>query len=128
MNILDENINDSQRQQLKNWRIAIRQIGYDLGTQGMKDPEIIPFLFQQPHPTFFTRDDDFYQRRLCHAKYCLVYLEVKKEEAAFFIRRFLRQKEFDSSAKRMGNVIWVSHTGLLVWQLHAEREIRFSWD
>ncbi len=88
MNILDENINDSQRQQLRNWRVAVRQIGFDLGKQGLKD----------------------------------------KEEAAFFIRRFLHQKEIDTSAKRMGNVIWVSHTGVLVWQLHADKEIRFRWD
>lgn len=32
----------------------------------MKDREIIPLLHQINHPTFFTRDSDFYYLRLCH--------------------------------------------------------------
>jgi hypothetical protein len=42
--ILDENIIDTQRRRLQGWRIAIRQIGYEVGRKGMKDPEIIPFF------------------------------------------------------------------------------------
>ena len=42
MNILDENIIDNQRRQLKSWRISVRQIGYEIGRKGMKDREIIP--------------------------------------------------------------------------------------
>ena len=40
MNILDENIVDSQRQRLRHWRIPVRHMGYDVGRQGMKDQEI----------------------------------------------------------------------------------------
>jgi hypothetical protein len=79
VNLLDENIIDSQRLQLKSWRISVRQIGYEAGRKGMKDQEIIPFLHQLSQPTFFTRDDDFYQKELCHAGYCLVYLNIRKE-------------------------------------------------
>lgn len=42
MNILDENIPESQRQLLRSWRIRVRQIGYEVGRQGMKDERIIP--------------------------------------------------------------------------------------
>lgn len=84
MIILDENIIDSQRRLLNSWRIPVRQIGYEVGRKGMKDREIIPFLHQLNQPTLFTRDDDFYERRLCHAGYCLVYLDVRKEEVATF--------------------------------------------
>jgi len=38
---------------LKNWRIRIRQTGYDIGRKGMQDEEIISFLHQLRHPTFF---------------------------------------------------------------------------
>ncbi len=127
MNILDENIIDSQRQLLRSWHISIQQIGYEVGSQGMKDKEIIPFLHQLRRPTFFTRDDDFYNRSLCHAKYCLVYMAVRKDEVAIFVRRFLRHQEFDTQAKRMGTVIQVSHTGLSAWRLYAENLIRFDW-
>jgi len=52
---------------------------------------------------------------------------VKKDEVAIFIRRFLQHQEFDTEAKRMGSVIRASHTGLSVWRLHAERQIRYNW-
>jgi hypothetical protein len=44
MNILDENINESQRQLLRSWRIRVRQIGVDSSRKGIQDDEIIPFL------------------------------------------------------------------------------------
>ena len=44
MNILDENIPESQRQLLRSWRIRVQQIGHELGRPGMKDEENIPLL------------------------------------------------------------------------------------
>ncbi len=128
MNILDENIVDSQRRQLKSWRISVLQIGYEVGRKGMIDREIIPFLHQQNQPSFFTRDDDFYDRKLCHRGYCLVYLDVRKEEAAAFIRRLLRHREFKTKAKRMGKVIRAAHVGLSVWSVNAAEEEFTGWD
>lgn len=127
MNILDENIPKNQRQLLESWRIPIRQIGFNIGWRGMDDEEIIPFLLHQARPTFFTRDEDFYERRLCHVKYCLVYMAIEKHEAAIFVRRVLRHQEFDTKAKRMGAVIRLSRSGLTVWRSHAEREVHVNW-
>jgi hypothetical protein len=127
VNILDENILKDERQLLQRWRIAIHQIGYDVGRKGMQDNEIIPFLHQLPRPTFFTRDEDFYERGLCHARYCLVYLNVEQYEVAVFIRRVLRHREFNTQAKRMGTVMRASHVGLSLWRPHAEQEIRVEW-
>ena len=127
MNILDENVIDSQRQLLRHWRIAIRHMGYDVGRQGMKDQEIITLLHRLRRPTFFTRDEDFYARRLCHARYCVVYLAVTKVEVAAFVRRLLQHREFDTVAKRMGAVVRVSQVVLSVWRLHAEEAIHFAW-
>ena len=112
---------------LRKWRIAIRHIGYDIGRRGIQDEEILPFLLQLPRPTFFTRDVDFYDRRLYHARYCLVYLAVKKQDVAIFVRRFLRHRAFATQAKRMGAVIQVAHTGLSVWRLHAIDELTLDW-
>ena len=127
MNIIDENIIDNQCQLLRKWRISFRQIGYGVGRQGMKDREIISLLHGLRRPIFFTRDDDFYNRNLCHSGYCLVYLAVRKDEAAVFIRRFIHHKEFDRVAKRMGSIIRVSHSGLSVWRLHKEKQIHLKW-
>lgn len=59
MNILDENIPESQRLLLRSWRIRTQQIGHELGRRGMKDEKIITLLHQLRRPTFFTRDLDF---------------------------------------------------------------------
>ncbi len=101
---------------------------YEIGRKGIKDREIIPLLHQLSQPTFFTRDDGFYERKLCHTGYCLVYLDVRKEEVATFVRRVLRHRAFKTKAKRMGKVIRASHVGLSVWNLHAEKEEHFDWD
>jgi hypothetical protein len=127
MNVLDENILESQRQLLLKWRVSFRQVGYEVGRKGMTDDEIIPFLLSLRQPTFFTIDRHFYRRNLCHARYGLVYLDVGQSEAAIFVRRLLHHREFDAHAKRMGTVIRASHTGLAVWRLHAEREDHFDW-
>jgi len=70
---------------------------------------------------------DYFRRSLCHARYCLVYLDVKRDESALFIRRFLRHQEFDTQAERMGAVVRISYTGLSVWRLHAQEETHFTW-
>lgn len=128
MNILDENIAQEQREFLKRWRIPVRHIGYDLGRASMKDDEIIPLLHQLPRPTLFTRDIDFYKHRLRHAHYCLVFMAVSPNEVAQYARRFLRHRQFNTQAKRMGTVVRVSQPGLTVLRLHAEQEISFTWD
>jgi len=128
VNILDENIPKSQRQLLESWRIHVRQIGFNIGRRGMQDEEIIPFLLQRRHSTFFSRDEGFYDRRLCHARYSLVYLAVDKYEAAIFVRRVLRHPELDSQAKRMGKIVRASSAGISVWLPHAEHEMRVGWD
>jgi hypothetical protein len=127
VNILDENVLASQRHLLRGWRIPFRQIGHEVGRQGMDDTEIIPLLHGLRQPTFLTLDDDFYERSFCHARYCLVYLNIRRSEAAIFVRRLLRHPEFDTEAKRMGAIVRVSHAGLLVWRLHAEEETFLEW-
>jgi len=127
MNILDENILNEQRQLLKMWKIAVYQIGDDIGRKGMPDEEIIPLLHGLSRPTFFTRDSDFYQRHLCHSRYSLVYLDVGRYEVANFVRSLLRHQQFNTHTKRMGRVIRIFHGGLTVWYLHAEKENYFEW-
>ena len=93
----------------------------------MKDQEILTLLHRLRRPTFFTCDEHFYVRHLCHARYCLVHLAVAKDEVAPFVRRLLRHREFDTIAKRMGTVVRVSHVDLTVWRLHAEQAIHVAW-
>jgi len=127
VNILDENVPANQRQLLEHWRIPVRQIGFNVGRQGMSDDEIIPLLLSLRRPTFFTRDADFYSRSLCHRRYCLVHLAVDKNEAAYFVRRLLRHFAASTQAKRMGEVIRVSHIGLTVWRPGNSTPATLGW-
>ncbi|MBM4333365.1 MAG: hypothetical protein FJ117_19460 [Deltaproteobacteria bacterium] len=128
MNILDENIPESQRQLLRSWKIRIQQIGHEIGRQGMQDEEIIPFLHRLRQATFFTRDLGFYERQLCHPNYCLVVLNVGQYEVASFVRRILRHPKLNAKAQRMGKVTEVKHTGLQLWHIRAEKEEFLEWN
>jgi hypothetical protein len=127
MNIIDENIPESQRSLLRVWRSPVRQIGHEVGRKGMKDEEIIPLLHQLPRPTFFTRDRDFDDPNLRHADYCLVSLAVGQYEVASFIRRFFAHPSLNTYAKRMGKVVLVTHSGLTVWRTHRDTSERLPW-
>lgn len=127
MILLDENVIESQRQLLRSWRIPVRQIGYDISRKGIQDEQIIPFLHQQRHPTFFTCDLGFYVRTLCHAQYCLVGVTVGPNEVAAFVRRFLRHPRFKTRAKRMGKVIRISSAGIYLYRSHHTDEVFYSW-
>jgi len=127
MNVLDENVFSSQREQLKTWRIRVRQIGVDVGSKGLSDEDILPLLRRQKRPTLFTLDADFFQRSLCHARYCLVWLNIRPLEAAKYVRRVLRHPELNTQAKRMGKVIEAAPSGLTVWRLNQAEAETFDW-
>jgi len=128
MNILDESIIESQREELQAWRIHFRAIGRDVGSFGMKDiNEILPLLHSLARPTFFTMDDDFYHPTLRHAEYCLACLDVYPDEAAKYIRRFLRHRTFRTQSQRMGSVVRIRHAGIGCWQVGALNSLDFIW-
>jgi len=127
MNILDENIVFEQRAILSRWRIPFRQIGYELSKQGIKDPQIIPLLLRLKQPMFFTRDFDYFKVELCHSGYCLVWLNVRPDEAAAFIRRFLRHNHFRTHGQRLGKVVRVHADGIEYWQLGQRRRTEMGW-
>ena len=128
MNVLDENIVESQRQLLRSWRIRARQVGHEVGRAGMKDEEIIHLLGQTRRVTFFTRDLGFYEPTNRARSYCIVCLAVGQQEVALFVRRVLRHRLLNTEAKRMGNIIRATHTGLRGWRLSVPHEIELSWE
>jgi hypothetical protein len=89
----------------------------ELAQLGIKDDNLLPYLHRLSRPTFITRDQDFFQARLCHTQYCLVWLNVLEIGAAFFTRRFLSHPLFDTQAKRMGKVARVHPRGIHFWEV-----------
>jgi hypothetical protein len=126
--ILDENILDGQRLLLQAWRLAARQIGFDLGRKGLKDEEIVVLLRRQRNATFFTRDGDFFEPSLRHPGYCIVVAGVGQNEVAAFIRRFLRHSDFNTQTKRTGRVVRISHAGLTFWRLRSQTQMHIGWN
>jgi hypothetical protein len=128
LNILDENIIASQRAQLRKWRIRFNQIGTEIGRRGMKDlTEIVPLLHSLRRSTFFTHDVGFFDPLLCHKGYSLVCLDIKANESAIYIRRFLRHRGFRAEKQRLGKVILARQRNLSFWEIEEQRLQRSSW-
>jgi hypothetical protein len=128
VNVLDENIVFEQRETLRRWRIPFRQIGYEISSKGIKDPQIIPLLLQLKRPTFFTRDFDYFDAELGHPGYCLVWLNVRPYYVATFIRRFLRHSDFRTHVQRLGKVIRVHPSGIEYWRQGQCQRMERAWD
>ena len=128
MIILDEDIDVHQRARLAAWKVHFRRVGKGVGRFGMKDrTDIVPLLHQLRRPTFCSRDHGFYDRALCHPGYCLVYLDVRPNEAAAYLRRFLRHTAFRTQAQRMSKVVRVRHSGVTWWKIGSQAEHALSW-
>jgi hypothetical protein len=94
----------------------------------MKDREgILPLLHHLKQPTFFALDHGFYHSMLLHPGYCLAFLDVWEDEAAEYIRRFLRHPGFRTRTQRMGKVVRVRHGGVKYWQIQVKGEHTLTW-
>ncbi|HXU38351.1 MAG TPA: hypothetical protein VN937_18490, partial [Blastocatellia bacterium] len=128
LNILDENIDSVARERLRWLKVSFRHIGSDIGHSGMKDlNDVIPLLHSLKHPTFFTRDEDFYTRILVHREYCLVHLDVPPGESAEYISRFLRHRNFRTKVDRIGKVVRVRRSGVSYFEQHNSRRRHVRW-
>ncbi|MCZ7638929.1 MAG: hypothetical protein M5U12_24485 [Verrucomicrobia bacterium] len=72
-------------------------------------------------------DEDFYDRRLCHRAYCLVWLDVPTCDAAEYVVRVLHHRRFRTQRQRMGTAVRVHHDGLCWWQLGVGELQRVAW-
>ena len=128
MIILDENILEGQRLLLEGWNISPRQIGLDMGREGLSDEQIIVLLRELRQPTFFSRDLGFYTPALPDHRYAIVITAVGQYEVAAFVRRFLRHPAFDTKAKRTGRIVRLSSSGIVFWQTRRQRETAVEWE
>ena len=127
MNLLDENIPLDQRDLLRAWGIRCRVVGQDIARLSIADDNLIVLLHRLKQPTFFTRDEDFFKRELCHPAYGLVWLDAAPEEAALFIRRVLKHPRFVTKTNRMGMVVRAHHDGLQFWPRPGAALQRMAW-
>ena len=127
MIVLDENINGLEEEKLLRWRIRCRTIGVHIAAKGTDDADLIPILLALPRPVFFTYDQDFWDQSRQHPAYCLAWLDTEETEQARYIRAFLRHKEFDTHAKRLGKVVRVHPDGLSFFDSRHGKVKRATW-
>ena len=127
MLVLDENVPAGQRLLLRKARVKFRVIGVDVAAPGTTDENLIPVLQNVSRPTFFSLDRNFYRPGWAHPDYCLVWLDVRRREAAAFIRRFLRHPKFNTRMKRMGNVVRLHPGGIGYWRRAARGWQTVEW-
>lgn len=127
MLVLDENLPAAQRFLLRELRIPFRVVGAEVASSGTLDENLIPVLHSLPQATFFTFDRDFHRPELAHARYCLVWLDVRGRQAAEFIRRFLRHPRFDTQAKHLGAVARVHPDAIERWRAPRRTRLTVPW-
>lgn len=118
--VLDEHLGRTEvLVPLQKW-ITATKIEDLVGDEILKDDRILQFLRQRKHPTFLTLDEDFFHRRLCDQRYCLIYCVVPRQQQhrlPVTLRRVFRLPEFSTKAARMGKVIRVHEQDIDFWQV-----------
>lgn len=123
--VLDEHVDIEWYQQLKQRR-AFNKVGNGFGQKGLQDEEILRELHGSGE-TFHTQDQDYYRRQYCHSSYCIVYYDVDGSQLVASILRFLRHKDFNTHAKRLGKVIKVSLQHIEYYQVRQPGKVQVSW-
>jgi hypothetical protein len=93
--------------------------------------ERVPELLQRlKQPTFITIDHGFWDRRLCHPRYGILYFALRKDQQALLpglLRALMRLSEFRTRAGRMGIVARVSTSHIEYCQFQKTGLQQVSW-
>jgi hypothetical protein len=92
--ILDEDIPDDLYQLLLSWRLRIGRIGIDVGRLGMKDREIVCSIRCTGQHSSLSIEA--FQAEPVSWPLLFGYLDVHEAQAAEYIRRTLRDEEFNT--------------------------------
>jgi hypothetical protein len=125
--IFDENFPASAVQALRQKVPSVAQVGQDWGKSGWRDVEQILPQLHGSRATFHTLDAGLFKRRYGYRDYCLVYYDVPEGELAHWVLRFLRHRQFNTHAKRLGKVIKVSPAKIAYWELHEPQLKEVEW-
>lgn len=71
------------------------------------DERVPEVLLESGKLTFVTIDKDFWNRRLCHPDYCILYFALRDEQQKLLpplLRALMKLKEFATRTARMGKV------------------------
>ena len=126
--IFDEHFSAPSMEIIRNKLSSVTQVGKDWGQSGWNDRnEIIPHLHGSG-ATFHTLDRGFYDWRLWHRDYCLVYYDLSETELIESIFKFINHHTFNTRAKRLGKVIKVNPFEITYWELNDHKFKTVQWE
>ena len=94
------------------------------------DERVPAILRTLKQPTFITIDVHFWDRRLRHPDYAILYFVLRDDEQdqlPGLLRTLFRRVEFRTRSRRMGKVSRVSHTHIDWWQFQTGAMQRVAW-
>ena len=103
---------------LEAWITAVR-LQQLRPTEHILDDRVPEILRTLKTPAFVTIDHGFWNRRLCHPGYCILYFDLAKDEQQQLpelLRRLFRLPEFRTRAVRMGKVARVRQEAVTYWE------------
>jgi hypothetical protein len=129
--VLDEHLGRTEvLTPLRRWitTVKIEDLAPD---ETLKDDRILQILCRQRQPTFVTLDADFFHKRLCDRRYCLIYFVVPRQQQRripLLLRQLLRLREFSTKAARMGKVVRIQERTIEFWQvgIRTQQLVRFG--
>lgn len=129
--ILDEQLN-AQRVliPIRKW-IATRRLSDVRPGEHILDDRVPAILLTIKQATFITIDDWFWQRGLCHSRYCILCFALRNDQQGLIpqlLRTLFRLREFRTRAERMGKVARISQARIEYWQFRVPGLRRLSWD
>lgn len=96
----------------------------------LKDDRLLQVLTHLNKPTLITIDDDFWDRRYCDRRYCLLYFVLPEEQQSHIpaiLRRLFRLEPFKTKAARMGKVARITFTKVSFWRLGSDKLYTIAW-
>ena len=96
----------------------------------VRDDRVPEILLTLQSPTFVTIDQDFWDVRLCHPDYCILYFALRDDQQEILpglLRTLLRRQEFRSRATRMGKVARVGTKAVAYWEFRVRLLKSIQW-
>jgi hypothetical protein len=128
--ILDDQLDVSEiLPELRKW-ITARRLQDLRPRELIRDDRVPEILLSLKSATFVTIDHGFWDARLCHPDYCILYFALRDDQQhqiPGILRALLRRAEFRSRASRIGKVVRVSTTSITYWEFGNRRRKSIKW-
>jgi hypothetical protein len=96
----------------------------------IRDDRVPEILLTLKSPTFITIDHGFWNARLCHPGYCVLFFALRDDQQQLIpglLRALLRRAGFRHRGDRMGKVVHIGAKGISYWQFQQAGLKKIRW-